>query len=82
MRKLDISKAQTLIDLAVEEDYAQGDPTTDLTSEKLSKMRGVIGSISAPRLNMLRSSLKKGLMRWLLSAERERATSMKNKILP
>ena len=29
--KLDISKIQTLIDLAVEEDYGQGDPTSELT---------------------------------------------------
>ncbi|KKK61400.1 hypothetical protein LCGC14_3014720, partial [marine sediment metagenome] len=31
MKKLDLKKMQTLIDLAVEEDFGQGDPTSELT---------------------------------------------------
>ena len=31
MKKLDIKKVQTLIDLAIEEDFGKGDPTTDIT---------------------------------------------------
>ncbi len=31
MKKLDLKKMKTLIDLAVEEDYGQGDPTSELT---------------------------------------------------
>jgi nicotinate-nucleotide pyrophosphorylase (carboxylating) len=31
MRKLDVSKIQTLIDLAVEEDFGKGDPTSQIT---------------------------------------------------
>lgn len=31
MKKLDIKKVHTLIDLAIEEDFGKGDPTTDIT---------------------------------------------------
>ena len=31
MKKLNIKKIQTLIDLAVEEDYGKGDPTSQIT---------------------------------------------------
>ena len=32
MRKLDMDRVRTLIDLAVEEDYGQGDPTSEITT--------------------------------------------------
>lgn len=44
MIKLDISQVQTLIDLAVEEDYANGDPTTELTSEAEATAKAYIVS--------------------------------------
>ena len=34
MKKLDMKKVQTLINLAVEEDFGNGDPTSDVTIAK------------------------------------------------
>lgn len=42
MRKLNLTKIQTLIDLAVQEDYGQGDPTTLITIPPNSVMKTAI----------------------------------------
>jgi nicotinate-nucleotide pyrophosphorylase (carboxylating) len=42
MRKLNFTKIQTLIDLAVQEDYGQGDPTTLITIPSNSVMKTAI----------------------------------------